>query len=438
MKHEDLCQWTMETVMKQGASDCRVSLTRQRQVEIRYRMNRPESVKEATTRNLWLVLYANGRYTAQSTSDMRKTALAEFISSALANLRHMPPDPCRTLPPKAYIENQPQADLNLYDRLMAEMPIDSRHRLVASASQVCLDNGGDQMIHVQASVTFSERKNLRMSTNGFSVATTDTTIRLGASMTARDHGERKPAGYYFAGCRHINDLPEATDIGRQAAERTLNLLGAKKMPSETLPVIVENQVASGLLSSLVESLKGANIQQQRSFLADKKGVSIGGPALCLVDDPLIVKGLGSRLCDHDGLPSRPRTLVDRGRINSFLIDWYYSQKMKCEPTSGSVSNLTIPPGSRSIKEMMADVDRGILISDFIGGNTNPTTGDFSMGIFGQLFEKGQPVQAIAEMNIADNHLNFWKKLAAMGNDPWTYGKWRIPSLLFTDVMVAGI
>ena len=64
------------------------------------------------------------------------------------------------------------------------------------------------------------------------------------------------------------------------------------------------------------------------------------------------------------------------------MDWYYSRKLGWEPTTGSPSNLVIPPGPRSVAEIMKDLGRGILITGFIGGNSNPTTGDMSIGIIG--------------------------------------------------------
>ena len=86
---------------------------------------------------------------------------------------------------------------------------------------------------------------------------------------------------------------------------------------------------------------------------------------------------------------------------------------------------------------MKDLGRGVLINGFIGGNSNSNTGDFSIGITGHLFNNGEIVQAIAEMNIADNHLQFWNKLSEVGNDPWIYGNWQMPSLVFDDVVVSG-
>ena len=41
------------------------------------------------------------------------------------------------------------------------------------------------------------------------------------------------------------------------------------------------------------------------------------------------------------------------------------------------------------------------------------------------------------MNITDSHSTLWKKLAMVGNDPFVYSRWRLPSLVFTDVSVSG-
>ena len=70
--------------------------------------------------------------------------------------------------------------------------------------------------------------------------------------------------------------------------------------------------------------------------------------------------------------------------------------------------------------------------------TRSTTGDTSIGITGQLFEKGEPVQAVAEMNIADNHLRFWNKLIEVANDPFLSSSRRFPSLVFENVVVSGL
>lgn len=183
---------------------------------------------------------------------------------------------------------------------------------------------------------------------------------------------------------------------------------------------------------------GRNIQQKQSFQADKKGLKIASEYLTVIDDPLMIGGMDSRLYDGDGFASHKRTMIDSGVLKEFYLDWYYSRKLGRDPTTGSASNIIIPPGKRSVKEIMKDLGKGILVTGFIGGNSNSTTGDASVGIFGHIFENGEPVQAIAEMNIADNHLKFWNKLSEVANDPWIYSSQITPSLVFTDVVVSGV
>jgi PmbA protein len=257
-------------------------------------------------------------------------------------------------------------------------------------------------------------------------------------MTAQDEGDRRPMGFDFVVAVNRNDLPKPEAVGAGAAERTLALLGGRKIKTETLPIVVENRSVPRLLGNLLQPMSGRLVQQKQSFLADRRGQKIGSDVLTVIDDPLVPRGLGSRLFDDDGFAAKRRTMIDKGVLKEFFVDWYYSRKLGWEPTTGSASNLIIPPGSRSVKEIMKDLKRGILVSDFIGGNTNTTTGDASIGVVGHLFDQGEIVHAVAEMNIAGNALEFWSKLLEAANDPWPFGAQRTPSLVFKDVVVAGL
>jgi PmbA protein len=95
-------------------------------------------------------------------------------------------------------------------------------------------------------------------------------------------------------------------------------------------------------------------------------------------------------------------------------------------------------GAKSLDELIKGMNRGILVSSFIGGNSNSTTGDFSFGIIGYYVENGKIVRPVNEMNISGNMGEFWNRLAEVGNDPYIYSSWRLPSLYFTDVQFSGI
>jgi PmbA protein len=434
----DLVAWVIKATKSAGADNCKVNLDSNRSVEISYRDRQPENIKEASTKALNIEIFVNNRFSIQSTSDLRKGALQDFIANAVAATKLLAEDPLRTLPDPKYYQGRATLDLELVDPDYNSFTPEKRHDLVKAMENACLREGGEKVISVTAQEQDGYQESLQMTSNGFEGHAQGTYYMAFAEMSAKDEGDRRPNSYSYAVAVSRQDLPKPETVGVQAAQRTLAMMGAKKIKTETLPVIIENQNVGRIFGGFLGAMFGRSIQQKRSFLADKKGQQIGSKHLTLIDDPLIKGGLGSRLFDSDGFSAQKMTMIEAGILKEFFVDWYYSRKLGWEPTSGSSSNLVIPPGKRPVSEIMKDLGRGILITGFIGGNSNPTTGDASIGIVGQLFEKGQPVQAVAEMNIADNHLLFWNKLIEVANDPFIFSSQRFPSLVFENVVVSGL
>ena len=434
----DLCEFVIKTARDAGADDCRAAFSKQRFVQVAYRERKPENVKEATTQDIRIELFANSRYLAQNASDIRKDALKTFVLNGIESAKLLEEDPYRSLPDPKYYGGRKDIDLQIQDPEYGKTTPELRHAMAKELEETCLGAGGDKAISVTAQVYDSFSEKTVLTSNGFSGETQSTAYYAFAEMTAQDEGDRRPNGYHYAVDRKLSSLPPCSRIGKEAADRTLDLMGSKKLPTETLPVIIENRNVARILNGVVSAMNGWALQQKRSFLIDRKGEKIGSDVFTLVDDPHIPGALGSRLYDGDGFATKKRTMIDKGALKEYYIGWYRSRKMGVEPTTGGVSNLVLPPGKRSVGDIMKDLGRGILINGFIGGNSNSNTGDFSIGITGTLFEKGEPVQAVAEMNIADNHLQFWNKLSEAANDPWTYSGWRMPSLVFTDVVVSGV
>ncbi len=433
----NLASWTLQMAKKAGANECRIEMINSRIIDIEYRQRKPDSIKEASKKNLTIDIYAEGRYSRQQTSDLRQDALQTFIENAVKTTKLLAEDPYRSLPDPKYFEKISKRDLKVYDKSYEDVTPQMRHDLTKKIEKACWESGANRVISVTAYTGDTRQESLMITSNGFEGYQKNTYFQAFSEMTVQDEGDRRPTNYYYIISTSRNKILQPLKIGQETARRTLNLLGGKKIKTETLPIIVENRVVPRILQGCLEAMSGSNIQQEQSFLADKKGKKIASESFTLIDDPFISGGLGSRLYDSDGMAAKKRTIVDKGILKDFYIDWYYSRKLDWEPTSGGHSNLVISPGKRSVKQIMKDLDRGILVSGFIGGNSNSTTGDFSVGISGQLFEKGEFTQTIAEMNIADNHLEFWEKLAEVADDPWLYSTYHTPTLVFSDIVVSG-
>ena len=200
---------------------------------------------------------------------------------------------------------------------------------------------------------------------------------------------------------------------------------------------VEARAAGRLLAALIGPLQAAALQQKRSFLEGRQGQRIGSELLTLSDDPLIVKGFGSRLFDGEGLAARPLPLVEAGVLRNYYVDTYYGKKLGLAATTGSTSNVVLAEGTRSRERLLAEMGEGILVSGFLGGNSNATTGDFSFGVQGYVVRGGSVAEPVAEMNVSGNLFDLLQRLVAVGDDPYPYSTLRVPTLVFDGVQFAG-
>ena len=296
----------------------------------------------------------------------------------------------------------------------------------------------DLIISTTAGYSDTLYETTRVNSNGFSGQIAGTYFSAGAEVTVRDGDSGRPSDWFYATTRYFQDLPTPAELGREAAQRALQKIGQKKIESGSYTMIVENRAGRRLLGMLTRPMNAHSLQQKRSYLDGMLDQRIASDILTLIDDPFMPKGIGSRWFDGEGLAARKRVMIEDGILRQFYIDNYYGHKLQMEPNSGSASNSLFAPGDLSPAEMIAQVEKGIFVNGFIGGNFNSTTGDFSYGIVGMLIEKGKLVKPVNEMNISGNGREFWHKLRAVGNDPYPYSSVRMPALLFEDIQFSGV
>lgn len=428
----------VELARRKGAQEVAAGAYRARHVEVSWRDGRLEKVSEATSRGLGFELYVDGRYSAVGTSDLRPEALERFLAEAVALTRKLEPDPYRSLPDPALYGPRAEVDLQLEDPFHASLSPERRREIVAEVEAAARAvKGAEAILSVTTSFSDSHSTGYRVHSNGFEGSSRGTDFWIAAEVSAKDPDGRRPEDWSAVGSRFYESLPGAAGVGRTAAERALSRLGSRKGESAVLPMLVENRCAGRLVSFLLGPLSGGALQQRRSFMEGKLGEVVGSPALDLRDEPLVPRGFGSRLYDREGLAARPFAVFEQGRLASYYVDTYYGKKLRMAPTSRGPSNLAWGPGVGDQGELVKAVGEGILVTGFLGGNSNGTTGDFSLGAQGFRIRGGQLCEPIGEMNVSGNHLELWHRLAAVGSDPYPYSAMRTPSLLFEGVQFAG-
>ena len=428
----------IDVAKKRGVQSVAASGYLSRHGKVVMRDGELEEMESATSRGLSLRLFVDGRYGTHSTSEVAPERLDEFIQRAIDMTRLLAPDEHRALPEPELYKNRPTLDLGTYDAdAWARSSVASRKARAKAAHDAAKAGSGDALISVSGSASDSVSTSVLVTSNGFSDAEQQTGFWVSASSSIKDPAGPRPTDYDSAGTRTRPEELDAAAVGTEAAKRALAQIGATDISSLTVPVIIENRTVARLLGGLLSPLGGGSIDQKQSCFAELQGKEIAAPALTIMDDPFVIGGWGSERWDGEGLSRTVRPIIRQGVLSNFLFDTYYGRKLAMPINGGSLSNVLIEPGKDDLSALMKRAGSAFLITSFLGGNFNSTTGDFSHGVGGFLVEDGKITRPVAGMNIAGNHTTFWKTLQAVGSDVYLYSSRRSPSLLFGPTLIAG-
>lgn len=430
-----LAEKMVEYALKAGASEASVTIRDNRSTSIEIRDQKIDSLKESNRSSLGISLFVDKKFSTHSTNRMKEDELRKFIDEAINATRYLAEDEYRALPePELYFKGE-SADLKIFDPQMDAIDTKAKIGLAEKALNEAYKKD-ERIISVSSYYGDSISNMVKVNSNGFKGDSSDTGVSLSVSVSIKSDSGR-PSDYWFENSLYFDRL-KSSDIGTKALERSIRKIGPKKIESGKYQVVVENRVAGNLGNAIFSALQGSSLYNKQSFLIDMIGKPVGSDLLTVTDDPLLPGMPGSRLFDEEGLAAVKLPIIENGILKNYYIDTYYGRKLGMKPTSGSSSNVITGTGTRSMEEMVKSMKKGVLITGFIGGNFNGSTGDFSYGIEGFLVADGQIVHPVNEMNIAGNMKSFWFNLVETGNDVIPNQSLVMPSLMFKDVELSGL
>jgi PmbA protein len=246
--------------------------------------------------------------------------------------------------------------------------------------------------------------------------------------------------------------PEA--IGREAAARATEMIGASKPASRSCPVVLDPTVAASFAGLIGGALAASAVQRGRSPFAGRLGEEVASEAFVLHDDGRDPAGAASAPFDGEGVPRRRTALVEGGRLRAFLYDTYTANREGTESTGNAAragyrsqprvaaSNLIVSPGASSPAELLAAAGDGVLVTDVAGlhSGVNPVTGVFSVGASGRAIRGGELAEPLREFTIAGDLVAMLGGVQATGAESrWVPfgGSVRTPAVLIGAMAVSG-
>jgi PmbA protein len=259
--------------------------------------------------------------------------------------------------------------------------------------------------------------------------------------------------FWASSARRLADLESPESIGQEAARRALRRLGARRVPTQNVPIVFAPEIARSLIGHLFEAASGDSIWRSASFLAGQLGESVAAPSITIIDDhtmilPNGVGGFGTSPFDGEGLPTRRTLVVENGVLQTYLLNTYTARKLQMRSTGNAsrglagspgigAGNLYLLPGTQSPEEILAEIPSGFYVTSLMGQGVNMVTGDYSRGASGLWIENGELTYAVEEVTVAGNLREMLRNIAAIGDDLEFRGSITSPTLRVDGMTVAG-
>lgn len=241
--------------------------------------------------------------------------------------------------------------------------------------------------------------------------------------------------------RQVQSLLSPEALGKMAAQRTLDKQGARPVQAGNGPVLIDATVASSLVGELCAALGGRAQHQRASFLPDALGQRVLPADIDLIENPLEPFGLASRAYDGEGVAARTRPIVEGGVVTGLFLNSASARKLGMQSTGSAdgYGNLTLgsrqPGGDRL--DMLARLQRGLWLTEFLGGNVNPVTGAYSKAAAGFWVERGQVAYPVHNLMVSGNIRDILRGIVAIGSDTHRAGAVRTGSILIETLQVTG-
>ncbi len=269
-------------------------------------------------------------------------------------------------------------------------------------------------------------------------------------VTMAGEGSETRSAYGFSAGRTFDDL-DPEQAARDAVERTVRILGGRKVPSAKLPVIFDPLVCVSLLGLYGAALNGEGILKGRSMFAGRDGERVGGDAITLVDDPTEPRAFGASPFDSEGIPTRRTPLIVDGMLRGFLHNVYTGRRSGSGTTGSAVRGgfksapgvgaraLRLAPGSRTLDELMSDAGEALYVQSVSGlhSGTNIVSGDFSVGAVGLMIRDGVFAEPVREVTIASTLQRILLDLTVGADEVWLPGSAVGVPLLVGEMALSG-
>ena len=434
----DIVTEVLKSVKQKGATAAEVAYSEGAGISVSCRDDAVDTIENNHDKSLVVTVYKGQASGSASTAVVDQVSIDLSIEKALSIAALTEADPFAGLADVDDLATEFK-DLKTY----FDNPNDSdaliEQALEASAAARDYANAQDLTMAVdESNVEVGTASSIYANSNGFLGHKRGSNVSASVVAIGKSQGQMERA-YWWDAKRNAVDMLSAQELGRLAAEKTLERLGARKLKSCQAPVVFDPSMAKSLVSHMVQAISGSALYQEASFLKNDLHQSIFPDWFGITEDPFVASGFASRNYDGNGVRTRRRELIDCGVLNGFLLSVYAARRLDLKTTgnAGGAHNLLIHSKQPLVDDLLAEMGTGLLVTSLMGQGFNPVTGDYSRGASGFWVENGQIQYPVSELTIAGNLRDMFMQLQAVGSDVDQRSHIQTGSWLIDGMAIAG-
>lgn len=419
-----------------GAQQMQVSISSGNEFSVEIRNGNIERLTEAGAKGMSFKVIIDNKVATASSSDFSESTLEKLIDNAIKRASLTSSDPFSGLPENV----EPHIDvekLMLFDEKIISLSPEEKIKIAKDVESISL---ADNRIKKSSGSSFGSDLSevVLANSNGFTDSYKVSSCSFGVGLQAGEGDKMFEDGWYSSS-HSFKGLKSVEEVAKIAVNRTTRLIGAVKVNSQNVPVILEPTMTSSILGFLYSCLNGGAIYMKQSFLVDKLNQKIANELVNITDDPHIPGAPGSRPYDAEGVPTRKKSIIENGVLKSYFLDTYSARKLKLQSTGNASGpgNFYLHKGNSSQEEMIKSVKNGLLLTGTIGQGTVATTGDISKGAFGLWIENGTITHPVAEITISGNLGKMLNEIEMIGNDLTFDRSISGPSIKIKEMTISG-
>ncbi len=432
---KNIAEDILSEAKKQGADQVEAAISIGQGLSVNARLGEVETIEHHRDQGVGVTIYNGKKKGSASSTKLDLSSVKEMVKAACAIAHYAEEDPFSGLPERAVLATDfPDLSLHHPWALSAKAAIE----MAVSCEDAAREYDEKITNSEGASVQTFEGTRVLANSLGFNHGYLSSRHSMSCSVIGETDGNMQ-RDYWYTVARRAQDMENAASVGKKAAERTVNRLGARSLSTRKCPVMFAADVSGGLIGHFISAIRGGNLYRKSTFLLDSLGSQVFPDFIDIYEQPLLSQAMGSASYDSEGVATSQRHIVEAGVVQGYVLSSYSARKLGMATTAnaGGVHNLTVKLGDLGFTQMLKEMNTGLLVTELIGQGVNTLTGDYSRGAAGFWVENGVIQFPVEEVTIAGNLKDIFKSIVTVGNDVDLRGNTRTGSILISEMTLAG-